>query len=74
VVAGRSDQSDTPNSWGFSGRRIPGTELIRSSCERVDGYFFNPAVQFNTTVMGEVLAAASSITVLIKNLPSGATS
>jgi hypothetical protein len=37
-------------------------------------YFFNPEVQFNTTVIGEVLAAASSLTVLSRNRPSAATS
>jgi len=38
------------------------------------GYFFNPEVQFSTMVMGDVLAAASSLTVLSKNRPSAATS
>ena len=38
------------------------------------GYFFNPAVQFSTTVIGDVLAAASCMTVLSRNRPSGATS
>jgi len=35
------------------------------------GYFFNPDIQFSTTVISAELAVS---TVLIRNLPSGATS
>jgi hypothetical protein len=67
ALLGQVTKEDVSSVMFHADRRINRPAGVRP-------HFFNPAVQFNTTVMGEVLAAAFSMTVLIRNRPSGATS
>src|SRR5665213_533747 len=67
-------QANISKCYATSGDSFCGS-LVRARCCAVSScYFFRPAVQFSTTVMGEELVVVDPVTVLIRNRPSGATS